>query len=166
MKVEHGVVVTLTYDITSEGGEIIESSDLSGPITFVHGKSGMIPGLDKRLEGMTRGQEDTFEFAPEEAFGTVESAPSRSMARAEFPADTKFEVGEFFEAGAGNGQTIRLRVADVPDDKTVVVQIVHPLAGQTIGMSVKVLELRKATAAETASGKVMTTPPPPPPPGK
>ena len=57
MKIEAGKVVTLTYDITDEQGEIIESSDLSGPVSFLVGKGAIIKGLDSRIIGMTEGDE-------------------------------------------------------------------------------------------------------------
>ena len=45
----------------------------------------------------------------------------------------------------------------------VVVKLVHPLADQEIGMSVKVLGVRAATNAEKSAGKAISAPPPPPP---
>jgi FKBP-type peptidyl-prolyl cis-trans isomerase SlyD len=162
MKIEAGTVVTLSYDITSESGEIIESSDISGPVSFIAGKSGMIPGLDRRLIGMAAGDESTFEFPPEEAFGRVEDAPERQVSRKEFPADAKLEPGSQFEAGVGAGQTIQLRVVR-SDDEHVTVKMIHPLAGQKIGMSVKIVGVREATAAEKEAGRAMTAPPKPPP---
>jgi FKBP-type peptidyl-prolyl cis-trans isomerase 2 len=162
MKVAPGTVVTLAYDLTDESGEIIESSDISGPITFLHGNQAIIPGLGKRLEGMEQGQEATYEFPPEEAFGTVESAPKRTLSRSDFPAGAELTVGAQFEAGmGGGGQTIKLRVADVAAD-TVTVQMIHPLAGQTISMSVSVVGVREATAAEKEAGRAISKPPPPP----
>lgn len=161
MKVAEGTVVTLTYDITSESGEIIETSDISGPITFLQGRSGVIPGLDRRLLGMSKGEEGTFEFPPEEAFGTPETAPRQTIPRAEFPGDATLAVGSAFEANLPTGQTVQLQVVAV-DSEEVTVAVVHPLAGQRIGMSVRVVGVRPATAAEKESGKVMSSPPPPP----
>ena len=163
MKVASGTVVTLAYDLTNEAGEIIESSDISGPITFLHGNQAIIPGLGKRLEGMEQGEEATFEFPPEEAFGTIDSAPKKTLERASFPAGAEIAVGAQFEAGVGGGgQTIKLRVADVAED-TVTVQMIHPLAGQSISMSVTVVGVREATAAEKEAGRAISRPPPPPP---
>jgi FKBP-type peptidyl-prolyl cis-trans isomerase 2 len=160
MQVAPDTVVTLSYDICNQAGEIIESSDISGPISFLAGRSGLIPGLDKRLQGMEAGTESTFEFPPEEAFGRVEDAPTRTIGRKEFPAGSQLEVGSEFEAGTGGGQTVKLRVIDSNADE-VTVRLVHPLAGQRITMSVRVEAVRVATAAERDSGKVQLAPPPP-----
>ncbi|MBK6916833.1 MAG: peptidylprolyl isomerase [Deltaproteobacteria bacterium] len=159
MKVAPDTVVTLSYDITNEAGEIIENSDISGPISFLAGRSGLIPGLDKRLVGMEAGTEATFEFPPEEAFGRAGDGPTRQLSRREFPAEAKLEVGAQFEAGAG-GQTVRLRVVDCDAD-TVTVRFIHPLADQKITMGVRVEAVRPATAAERESGRVQSAPPPP-----
>lgn len=162
MKVAPGTVVTLSYDITSESGEIIESSDISGPITFMAGSAGLIPGLDKRLEGMESGQEATFEFPPEEAFGRPEDGPTKDLPRTDFPKDAQLEPGLQFEANLAAGHSVKLEVVTA-NDEAVTVRVIHPLAGQSIGMSVKVVGVREATKAEKDAGKVMTKPPPPPP---
>jgi FKBP-type peptidyl-prolyl cis-trans isomerase SlyD len=162
MKIAEGTVVTLAYDITSAAGEIIETSDISGPITFMAGSAGLIKGLDAKLMGMDEGQDSTFTFEPADAFGTVADAPTRTLPRAELPQGD-LQPGSAFEATVGNGQTIKLVVQELQGDDAVVVKLVHPLADQQIGMSVKVLGVRAATGAEKAAGKAMTAPPPPPP---
>ncbi len=161
MKIEEGTVVTLSYDITSASGEIIESSDISGPITFMAGSSGLIKGLDARLMGMEEGQDETFTFKPAEAFGTIADAPTKTIARKELP-EGDLKPGDAFEATVGPGQTIKLVVHEVEGDDAVIVKLVHPLADQEIGMSVSVLGVRAATSAEKSAGKAMTAPPPPP----
>lgn len=166
MKVEAGSVVTITYDITDEEGEIIESSDLSGPVSFLVGKGAIIPGLDKRVIGMDEGEEGTFELPPEDAFGKPEDGPTKDLPRKEFPADATLESGMRFEAGMGaGGQKVLLEIVE-SDDEKVTVRMMHPLAGQTIGMSVKVVKVRAATKAETEAGRAISAPPPPPPPKK
>jgi FKBP-type peptidyl-prolyl cis-trans isomerase SlyD len=162
MKVEAGSVVTLTYDILDEAGEIIESSDLSGPVSFLVGKGAIIKGLDKQVTGMEKGQEKSFDLPPEEAFGRPEDAPTREFARTDFPADAKLDKGERFEAGLGGGQKIVLEVVEGSGDK-VTMRMMHPLAGQKISMNIKVVSVRAATAAEQEAGKAISAPPPPPP---
>lgn len=161
MKVAKATVVTLAYDLCKEDGEIVESSQISGPISFLFGQGAIIKGLDDKLAGMEEGQEASFEFGPEDAFGRVEDAPTQDIPRSEFPKDAKLEAGSSFEAGLPQGGTIMLRVAEVGDD-VVKVRMLHPLAGQKISMSVKVLGVREATIAERTSGRVQNTPPPPP----
>lgn len=161
MKVETGKIVTLTYDLLNESGEILETSDISGPVSFFHGRGAIIKGLDTKLEGMEAGQEDTFKFPPEEAFGQPDDGPTKDIPRSEFPADAQFEVGGEFQAGMPGGQSVTLKVLETGDD-AIKVRMIHPLAGQALSMSVKVVSVRDATAAEKESGQVQSKPPPPP----
>jgi FKBP-type peptidyl-prolyl cis-trans isomerase SlyD len=161
MKVEAGSVVTITYDILDENGEIIESSDLSGPVSFLVGKGAIIKGLDKQVTGMEKGGEKSFELPPEEAFGRPEDAPTRELSRKDFPADAKLAVGERFEAGMGGGQKILLEVMQSGEEK-ITVRMMHPLAGQKISMTIRVVGVRAATAAEQEAGRAISAPPPPP----
>ena len=155
------MVVTLAYDITTAEGEIVESSDISGPISILQGSQSLIPGLDKRLLGLEEGAEETFEIPPEEAFGTEADAPTNVMSKDEFPGGTEFEIGSKFVAKMPNGQPLHLAVRSTTDD-TVTVAMIHPLAGQTINMGVKIIGVREATAKEKELGKAMVKPPPPP----
>jgi FKBP-type peptidyl-prolyl cis-trans isomerase 2 len=111
---------------------------------------------------MEKGQEKSFELPPEEAFGRPEDAPTREFARKEFPADAKLDKGERFEAGMGGGAKILLEVVETDAEK-VVVKMMHPLAGQKISMTINVVGVRAATAAEKEAGRAISAPPPPPP---
>lgn len=161
MKIAPGTIVTLAYDITTAEGEIVESSDISGPISILHGQQAMIPGLDKRLEGLERGAEQTFEIPAAEAFGTVDDAPTKAVPRAEFPAEPELKVGSRFEAKMPNGQALTLLVREIGDEQ-VTVAMVHPLAGKAINVSVEIKEVREATAKERELGRAMVKPPPVP----
>lgn len=142
MKVEEGKTITLEYTITTEKGELIESSaGRGGPLVFPFGKSGLIPGLDEALIGMSKGEEKEFELAPEKAFGTVDSGPTIDVPKSRLPEDIDIEVGSMFEADmAGNNQTVKMCVLENhPED--VKVRLIHPLAGKTICIKAKVVEI-------------------------
>lgn len=154
MKVGANTVVTLSYDVFREDGEIIESSGLSGPVSFVHGNSKLLRSLDERLTGMENGQEATFEFSPEQAFGKADDGPTKLISRKEFPAGTDLKVGAVFEAGMPGGQKIQLKVLEAKPE-AVLVRMIHPLAGQKIAISVKIVGVRLATREERESGVAM-----------
>jgi FKBP-type peptidyl-prolyl cis-trans isomerase 2 len=59
------------------------------------------------------------------------------------------------------GQKIVLEVVERGDTE-VRVRMIHPLAGQTISMTAKVLAVREATKAEAEAGRALSRPPPPP----
>lgn len=154
MPVENGNVVTVEYTLTTQKGELIESSLGRGaPIAFIVGQSGMIPGIDKRLVGMEVDQEADFDLPPEDAFGTLDSGPSLEIPKREFPPEATFEIGTRFQANLkGNVGEVTFEVLeDRVND--VLVRFIHPLAGKTIHAKIKVLTCRPATAEETAAGQ-------------
>ena len=154
MKIGANTVVTLSYDVYREDGEIVESSGLSGPVSFVHGNSKILRSLDDRLTGMENGQDATFEFTPEQAFGRPEDGPTKLISRKEFPAGTDLKVGAGFEAGLPGGQKIQLKVLEAKPE-AVLVRMIHPLAGQKIAISVKIVSVRLATREERETGVAM-----------
>lgn len=161
MKIAPDTVVTLSFDISTLDGEIVESSSLSGPISFVYGRGGLLPGLESRISGMSAGESATFEIPPAEAFGEPSDAPVKTIPRNEFPADGVLDVGTAFEAKLPGGQTVKLEISEVGDDE-VKARLVHPLAGQTISVDTTIVSVRAATRAELQSGRVVASPPPPP----
>ncbi len=161
MSVAPGKIVTMSFDLCTADGEIVESSDISGPVSFMHGKGTMLPGVDKNLDGLGEGEEKTFELPPAEAFGTEEAAPEKRINIKEFPGAQAPPVGSSFEAGAPGGQTIVLKVKAVEGDE-VVTKMMHPLTGKTLSMSVKIISVREPTAKEQEAGRAIVAPPPPP----
>src|SRR5688500_6334662 len=120
MKIAPGSVVYIAYDICTDDGEIVESSEINGTVAFVRGCGAIIPGLDQKLLGLQEGDERTFTFSPQEAFGRTEDAPKKVIKRSEFPAGAKLDKGVSFEAGIPGGQRIRLEVVDFTADEATV----------------------------------------------
>ena len=82
MKIASGVSVELEYELKVKGGAVLESSSRSGPLRYVHGSGKMLPGLEKRLDGLGPGDERAGEIPAREAFGTEEMLPVKEMPRA------------------------------------------------------------------------------------
>ena len=153
MKVEEGKVVTLEYTITTQKGELIESSAGRGaPLVFLAGKSGMLPGIDAAIEGMEVDEEKEFDLPPEEAFGTTDSGPTMDISKTKLPSDADTTVGSMFQADMpGTNQTVNFVILeDRAND--IKVRLIHPLAGKTIHIKAKILSLRDATPEEMGQG--------------
>lgn len=143
MTIENGKLVTIDYTITTLQGEMIESSVGRGvPLSFVFGTdSGLPVGVVEALEGMTEGEEKEFDIPPEKAFGAVDSGPTMPLPRSAFPGDTEIKVGASFEGSMPNSdQTVRFIVIESLADKAVV-RLIHPLAGKTLHIQVKIIEV-------------------------
>jgi FKBP-type peptidyl-prolyl cis-trans isomerase 2 len=155
MRVEDGKVVTLEYTITTEKGELIESSAGSGgPITFVFGShSGLLPGMTDALVGLVKDNEKDFDLPPEKAFGASDSGPTMRLPKNAFPEDLDIKIDASFQGEMpGTNQTVNFVVTENLGDE-VVVRLIHPLAGKTIHIKAKILDVREPTSTESEPPK-------------
>jgi FKBP-type peptidyl-prolyl cis-trans isomerase SlyD len=149
--VEHGVVVKLEYTLQIEE-EVVESTDDDGPIEFLHGYGEIIPGLETALYGMTVGQEKDVTVDPEDGYGEYDSDAFEEVPLEIFPDDMDLSLGmpvELFDEDAD--ETVEGFIAEIRTD-TVVVDLNHPLAGETLNFHVRVVGLRPATPEELEHG--------------
>jgi FKBP-type peptidyl-prolyl cis-trans isomerase SlyD len=145
MKIASGLAVRMEYELKVVGGDVIESSAKSGPLRYIHGAGKMLPGLEKRIEGMAPGEERRGEIPARDAFGSEESLPLKEMARREFPAGAAPAVGLVFEAKSEKGEPISFKVVSANDQK-VTVRLMHPLVGRDLAFWVKILSVEDPKA--------------------
>jgi FKBP-type peptidyl-prolyl cis-trans isomerase SlpA len=137
--------VTLHYRLAAviDGAEREVVSTLGGrPATVQIGGGHLAGGLEARLLGLAEGDQATFEVAPEEAFGARNPELVQSVSRAAFDAHAAtgedFAPGDVVEFNGPDGS----RVAGVlkgRDDRHVLVDFNHPLAGLPLRFSVRVI---------------------------
>jgi FKBP-type peptidyl-prolyl cis-trans isomerase SlyD len=135
--------VRLRYAAYDEDGESVE--DLEPELEYVHGYGALLPRLERALDGQRTGARVSVELPPAEAFGPRREEAVLELARDEFPEDVA--PGDRFDVEAADGNLLVLRVLDVTADG-VVADTNHPLAGQTVGFQLEVLEVRPATDEE------------------
>jgi FKBP-type peptidyl-prolyl cis-trans isomerase 2 len=138
VQIKRGEKVRLEYELRVKGGEVIESSQQSGPIVYEHGAGRMLPGLEKRLEGMEIGAEQRGVIPAAEAFGTEETLPTSELPRGAFPKGEALQPGRAFEARDPKGQPVTFKIVKANEDK-VTVRFLHPLMGRDIEFYVRVL---------------------------
>jgi FKBP-type peptidyl-prolyl cis-trans isomerase SlyD len=144
-------VVSLNYTLKNADGEVIDSSDGSEPLSYIHGTQAIVPGLERELTGMSAGQSKDVVVKPEDGYGIPDPDGVFGVPRAAFPPDAHLEVGQSFIGEDDEGQSVPVRVLEVRAD-LVMVDANHPLAGQTLYFHVDVVEVRDATAEELAHG--------------
>ncbi len=154
MKIGTGCAVEIEYELKVKGGDVVESSARSGPLRYVHGEGKMLPGLEKRLEGLSPGDENKGDIPAAEAFGTEDTLPIKEMPKNAFPAGAKVKIGAVFGAkDPATGAPVEFKVISI-DGERANVRFLHPLVGRDIEFKVKVLSVRDP--------KSPAKPPPPP----
>ncbi len=153
MQIADNNVVTLDYTLTDDQGTVLDSSEGRGDFAYLHGASNIIPGLEKALTGKSVGDELEVHVEPAEGYGERTDELIQAVPRDMFETDQEISLGMQFHAQATSGQMVVVTVTEINDD-TVTVDGNHPLAGTPLNFSVKVVDVREATADELAHGHV------------
>lgn len=133
--------ITLHFALALAGGEQIDSNFDGQPATFTYGDGSLLPGFEEPLIGLAAGSEATFTIPPEKAFGQHNESNVQSVARGNFDGEV-LEEGMVFSFMNGDGELPGV-VLDIGDDE-VLVDFNHPLAGQTITFTVKIVAVETA----------------------
>jgi FKBP-type peptidyl-prolyl cis-trans isomerase 2 len=141
-RVENGSRVSVEYILSDGKGEIIESNKGKAPLEYTQGEGEIIPGLEKELTGMAVGDEKKVQVKPEDAYGLVDPAAFREMPRESLPPEG-LKVGTQLMVKTPQGQSFPVRVHEVKE-KSVVLDMNHPLAGKTLSFDIKILGVEKA----------------------
>jgi FKBP-type peptidyl-prolyl cis-trans isomerase 2 len=145
--IEQGSTVKLEYTLSDDAGTVFDSNKGKPPLTYTHGDHQIMPALEKQLLGMHPGEEKHVVLAPEEAYGPVNPAAQAEVPREMLPAES-LNVGAHLIARNAEGQVRPVTVKEVRE-KTVVLDLNHPLAGKTIVFDLKVIGVEPPGVSES-----------------
>jgi FKBP-type peptidyl-prolyl cis-trans isomerase SlyD len=140
--VKDGTVVSLQYTLSGEDGKAIESNKGKEPLKYTQGSHQIVPGLEKGLAGMKVGDEKRVKVTPEEGYGQVDPKGFQEFPKEKIPSEG-LKVGSVLMATGPQGQQVPVRVHEIKE-KTVVLDLNHPMAGKTLVFDVKVLDVQPA----------------------
>lgn len=149
-----GHKVTVQYQAFDDesGAPLTPDSGLpeANSVTYLHGyQQAGIPGLSNALQGLEPGFEGEVTIPPVLGFGEYRPELVFEAVRENLPADTPLTPGQPLYTQGARG-AFQLRVVRLTD-KGAILDGNHPLAGRTLRVAVKVLEVRAATAEELAA---------------
>ena len=152
IKVSDGMVVDLDYTLKVDN-EVVDTSEGRQPIKFIQGQGYIIEGLEKELYGMKAGEDKQVVIPPERGYGMVNEEAILDVPKDEFPEEIPLQKGTELKVETQEGETMDARITSVAPD-SVRLDFNHPLAGKELHFSVKVNDIREATAEEIAHGHV------------
>lgn len=147
MKIENGKLVTIIYDLYVDGfdGELIESIKETEPALFLCGAGEMLETFEEKLKGMKAGDSFKFTLTKDEAYGDEDEE-----AYAEFPLDVFKddedgvpEVGDYVPMEDEDGTVFDGIAIEITND-VVTIDFNHPLAGEDLHFSGKILKVEDA----------------------
>lgn len=154
MNIESNKAVTLSYTLKNDEGTILDKADANEPFIYLHGNHGIIPGLEKALEGKAKGDNFTVSIEPAEAYGEYNEEMKQEVPKEMFGDmdDSQLFPGAQFHAETNQGMQV-ISIAAVGEE-TVTIDGNHPMAGLNLNFEGTVDDIRDATEEEIAHGHV------------
>ena len=151
MNIEGKCVVSFHYTLTNSAGETLDTSDGREPLSYLHGASNIVPGLEQALEGKKAGDALKVEVKPEDGYGEARPELVQKVPRTAFDGVDDIKAGMQFQAQGPEGQVQMITVTEVSGEE-ITIDGNHPLAGEVLHFDVKVENVRAATDEEVAHG--------------
>ncbi|MBS3914818.1 MAG: peptidylprolyl isomerase [Bacteroidetes bacterium] len=157
MQISPNKVISISYRLTLDNGELADEATAEHPLMFIHGIGQTLEAFDDKLHGLETGAEFQFSLTPDEGYGT--SSPemvidiSRSIFNGpEVPKDL-LELGNMVPMQDQDGRPMNGIVLAV-DDQNVRMDFNHPLADQNLHFTGTIISIREATDEEKDHGHV------------
>ena len=130
MAVKDGNTVRVHYTGTFSDGEVFDSSREREPLEFTIGDGSLIPGFEDALLGHNA----------DEAYGEHLEELLMEVPVSEVPEDIKPEVGMMLQIATDDGD-MEVQIVEV-NDKVVVLDANHPLAGEDLTFDIEVIDVK------------------------
>ena len=139
--VKKGDTIKVDYEGSLEDGTVFDASQNHGQqLEFEVGSGQLIKGFDEAVVGMKVGQEKKVDIDPENAYGQRNPEMLKEIPREQLPKNQEPKVGMGIVIGLPNGSKFPATIAKV-SDKTVTLDLNHPLAGKKLTFKIKVAQI-------------------------
>ncbi|WP_027419852.1 FKBP-type peptidyl-prolyl cis-trans isomerase [Crocinitomix catalasitica] len=152
MNIAKESVVTMNYTLKNDAGEVMDTSEGREPLVYLHGVGGLIPGLEKELEGKVVADKLNVVIAPEDAYGSRKDDLLKVVSKDGFQGEEELSVGMRVQLDTEQGPVVA-EISDIKEND-VTLDLNHPLADMTLHFDVEIVDVRTATADEIAHGHV------------
>lgn len=153
MQITKGTVVQFHYRIKDLDGKELESNFDGEAVAYLHGYNNMMPGIEKSLESMSKGDLLEVELEAAETYGEIQAdSEQRISVKHLHSADKKpkWKAGMTAVVNTEQGQR---EVTIIKAGKFMVtIDTNHPLAGKTLQFELQVQDVRAATDEEIEHG--------------
>jgi len=155
MEAAKNSVVLFHYTVTEQGSsEAIDTSRERGePLAVLLGHGGLIPGVERALEGRKAGDRFEVTIAPGDAYGERRDDATQRVPKKFFRDADRLRPGMQTVLQTTDGQQRVVTVSKV-GMSVIDVDMNHPLAGKSLNFDLEVVEVREASEEERAHGHV------------
>lgn len=154
MKIAPNHVVSLTYDLYSpkDGTEaLVESATQEQPLTFLFGVGQMLPKFEENLSTLSTGDNYDFTISAADGYGEHDENAVANLPKDMFNGADLPEIGSILPLQDNNGNRFQGQVVSIAED-SIIVDLNHPMAGQSLHFKGEILNVRPATPEELSHG--------------
>jgi FKBP-type peptidyl-prolyl cis-trans isomerase SlyD len=136
--VSKGKMISLEYTLKLDNNQIVETNVGKAPLTYTQGAHQIVHGVETAVEGMTVGEAKHVIVTPADGYGVRDLTALHELPKQKVPEDIK--VGMKLRGKDPSGRIIQPIVKEIKDH-TVLLDFNHPLAGKTLYLDVKVIDV-------------------------
>jgi len=154
MKIEKNKMVSLIYELRESNpeGRIIETLDETRPLTFLFGTGRLLPVFESNINSLDAGDQFRFALNAEMAYGEKREDMIVNVPISVFETDGKInedicQVGNEVPMMDTDGNPLNGIINEITDTY-VRMDFNHPMAGQDLYFSGRIIEVREPTDHE------------------
>ena len=137
--IQDGSQVAIEYTLTLANGTTADTNVGQAPLVYQQGGQQILPALEQALVGLAVGDTKKITLAPEQGYGVRDPELLQDVDVQQIPEDAR-TVGTQLLSQGPQGERHVVRVHEIHDDR-IVLDLNHPLAGETLHFAVKVIEI-------------------------
>jgi len=154
--IKTGKFVSLSYSIADDQGNVLEQSDL--PMSYVYGgDTELLGGVDHAILGKKAGDSVKVTVPPEKGFGEHDPDLTFTDDLENVPSQFR-QLGAEVEMRNESGESKTFYVTRIENGK-LTIDGNHPMAGKTLTVSIKILDVRDATPEDALNSGIHSVTP-------
>ena len=106
MSITQDQVVSIHYVLRDDAGEVIDRSAEGEPLSYLHGRGQLIPGLERELTGRKAGDRLQVKILPAEGYGEYDRELVQRVPRRALKGIGEVRVGMRLEAHTPQGPRV------------------------------------------------------------
>lgn len=136
-----GQKVKVEYEGKLEDGTLFDSSERAGkPLEFTIGEKMVIPGFEKGICEMKKGEEKEIKIECKDAYGERREDLLKKVPREQLPKGQEPKKGMVLGLQSPDGRQFPAMITEV-NDKDITIDLNHPLAGKVLIFKVKLVDV-------------------------
>jgi len=93
MALKENKVVSISYTLKDENGELVDQATKKQPFAFLSGQNQILPNLEKKISEMVIGSQQKVVLTPEQGYGEYREDAVRQVKRSDFPDKIELQEG-------------------------------------------------------------------------